>query len=201
MSGPGALHRCSPTGRSAVSSPAGAITIDPWDPELVQPASVDVRLGDSFRVFHNHRTSAIDLRDPPTNLTEPIDDRARRAVRDPPGRVLPRRDARVRDAPRRHRRADRGQVVARTPRADRARDRRLLRSGLERHADARAQQPHARADQAVVRPADRPALVHDARRARPAAVRPRRARQPLPGAGRRDREPLRCRGRSPRVGS
>ena len=48
------------------------IVIDPWDPELVQPASVDLRLGDSFRVFHNHRTAAIDLRDPPRNLTEEV---------------------------------------------------------------------------------------------------------------------------------
>ena len=50
----------------------GRISIDPWDPGLVQPASVDLRLGDSFRVFHNHRTAAIDLRDPPTNLTEEV---------------------------------------------------------------------------------------------------------------------------------
>ena len=50
----------------------GRIVIDPWDPELVQPASVDLRLGDSFRVFHNHRTAAIDLREPPTNLTEEV---------------------------------------------------------------------------------------------------------------------------------
>ncbi|MGH2969926.1 MAG: dCTP deaminase [Solirubrobacteraceae bacterium] len=50
----------------------GRIAIDPWDPGLVQPASVDLRLGDSFRVFHNHRTAAIDLRDPPTNLTEEV---------------------------------------------------------------------------------------------------------------------------------
>jgi deoxycytidine triphosphate deaminase len=28
----------------------GRIRIAPWDPGLVQPASVDVRLGDSFRV-------------------------------------------------------------------------------------------------------------------------------------------------------
>ena len=34
----------------------------PLGPALVQPASVDLRLGDSFRVFHNHRASAIDLR-------------------------------------------------------------------------------------------------------------------------------------------
>ena len=50
----------------------GRIVLDPWDPELVQPASVDLRLGNSFRVFHNHRTSAIDLREPPTNLTEEV---------------------------------------------------------------------------------------------------------------------------------
>ena len=51
---------------------AGRIRIDPWDAALVQPASVDLRLGDSFRVFHNHRTTAIDLRQPPTNLTEEV---------------------------------------------------------------------------------------------------------------------------------
>ncbi|MGO9820248.1 MAG: 2'-deoxycytidine 5'-triphosphate deaminase domain-containing protein, partial [Solirubrobacteraceae bacterium] len=50
----------------------GRITIDPWDERLVQPASVDLRLGDSFRVFHNHRASAIDLRHPPENLTEEV---------------------------------------------------------------------------------------------------------------------------------
>jgi dCTP deaminase len=50
----------------------GRIRIDPWDPKLVQPASVDLRLGDSFRVFHNYRASAIDLRRPPENLTEEV---------------------------------------------------------------------------------------------------------------------------------
>jgi dCTP deaminase len=50
----------------------GQIRIEPWDPGLVQPASVDLRLGDSFRVFHNYRVSTIDLRDPPDNLTEEV---------------------------------------------------------------------------------------------------------------------------------
>jgi dCTP deaminase len=50
----------------------GRIRVDPWDDAMVQPASVDLRLGDSFRVFHNHRASAIDLRDPPQNLTEEV---------------------------------------------------------------------------------------------------------------------------------
>ena len=48
------------------------IRIEPWDPALVQPASIDLRLGDSFRVFHNHRAPAIDLREPPGNLTEEV---------------------------------------------------------------------------------------------------------------------------------
>jgi dCTP deaminase len=51
---------------------AGRIRIDPYDPQLVQPSSIDLRLGDSFRVFHNHRVTAIDLRDVPTNLTEEV---------------------------------------------------------------------------------------------------------------------------------
>ena len=51
---------------------AGKIKIDPWDQGLVQPASVDLRLGDSFRVFHNHRAYAIDLADIPDNLTEEV---------------------------------------------------------------------------------------------------------------------------------
>ena len=51
---------------------AGGIRLDPWDPSLVQPASVDLRLGDSFRVFHNYRVSTIDLREPPENLTEEV---------------------------------------------------------------------------------------------------------------------------------
>ncbi len=51
---------------------AGGIVIDPWDPTRVQPASVDLCLGDSFRVFHNHHLTSIDLRNPPSDLTEEV---------------------------------------------------------------------------------------------------------------------------------
>ena len=51
---------------------AGAIVIDPWDPTRVQPASVDLCLGKSFRVFHNHHLTSIDLRNPPSDLTEEV---------------------------------------------------------------------------------------------------------------------------------
>ena len=50
----------------------GRVVIDPWDPAMVQPASVDLRLGDSFRVFHNHRLPAIDLAEPPSGVTEHV---------------------------------------------------------------------------------------------------------------------------------
>jgi dCTP deaminase len=51
----------------------GRIAIEPWDPLMVQPASVDLKLGTSFRVFHNHRIQVIDLADPPQGLTEPVE--------------------------------------------------------------------------------------------------------------------------------
>jgi dCTP deaminase len=51
----------------------GEIVIAPWDPLMVQPASVDLKLGSSFRVFHNHRIQVIDLADPPQGLTEPVE--------------------------------------------------------------------------------------------------------------------------------
>jgi dCTP deaminase len=51
----------------------GRIRIEPWDPLMVQPASVDLRLGGSFRVFHNHRIQVIDLAAPPTGLTEHVE--------------------------------------------------------------------------------------------------------------------------------
>jgi len=38
----------------------GRIAIDPWDPAMLQPSSVDVRLDRFFRVFENHRYPMID---------------------------------------------------------------------------------------------------------------------------------------------
>jgi deoxycytidine triphosphate deaminase len=49
---------------------SGRLRIEPWDPKMVQPASVDLKLGNSFLVFHNHRIQTIDLADPPRDLTE-----------------------------------------------------------------------------------------------------------------------------------
>ena len=42
---------------------AGRIALDPWDPDMIQPSSVDVRLDKYFRVFENHRYPHIDPAD------------------------------------------------------------------------------------------------------------------------------------------
>jgi dCTP deaminase len=49
---------------------AGRIEIDPFDPDMVQPSSVDVRVDRTFRVFHNNRYPFIDVRQPMEDLTE-----------------------------------------------------------------------------------------------------------------------------------
>jgi dCTP deaminase len=52
---------------------AGRIGIDPYDPALVQPSSVDVRVDRKFRVFHNARYPYIDVRTPMEGLTELVE--------------------------------------------------------------------------------------------------------------------------------
>jgi len=51
---------------------AGRIVIEPYDPSLVQPSSIDVRVDNRFRVFNNSRYPYIDVRQPMEGLTEPV---------------------------------------------------------------------------------------------------------------------------------
>ena len=51
---------------------AGRIVIEPFDDRLVQPCSIDVRVGDSFRVFRNSRYPYIDVKAEMEDLTEPV---------------------------------------------------------------------------------------------------------------------------------
>jgi dCTP deaminase len=55
----------------------GRVLLEPFDPGMVQPSSVDLRLDRLFRVFENHRYPHIDpAEDQPelTRLVEPADD-------------------------------------------------------------------------------------------------------------------------------
>ena len=49
---------------------AGTIKIEPYDPEDIQPSSVDLHLDRSFRVFRNNRYPYIDVRARQPDLTE-----------------------------------------------------------------------------------------------------------------------------------
>jgi dCTP deaminase len=58
---------------------AGRVVIDPFDDDMVQPSSVDVRLDRYFRVFLNHTMPVIDVKqnlEELTRLVEIEDDRA-----------------------------------------------------------------------------------------------------------------------------
>ena len=71
---------------------SGRIQLDPLDRDLVQPASIDVRLDRLFRLFDNHRYPVIDPAADQSDLTHQVDvgpDQpfVRRAPR---GQVLPR---------------------------------------------------------------------------------------------------------------
>jgi dCTP deaminase len=57
--------------RQALDS--ATIIIDPFEPSFVQPSSVDLRVGNGFRVFENHRYSEIDPRSPQEDLTKLIE--------------------------------------------------------------------------------------------------------------------------------
>lgn len=51
---------------------AGRIVIDPLEPAFIQPSSVDLRIGDDFRVFRNSRYAFIDPAAEQPGLTEHI---------------------------------------------------------------------------------------------------------------------------------
>ncbi len=52
---------------------AGGLKLDPWEPDLVQPSSVDVRLDRFFRVFNNQRYTHIDPAQQQDDLTSQVE--------------------------------------------------------------------------------------------------------------------------------
>jgi dCTP deaminase len=52
---------------------SGRIEFDPFDPSLIQPSSVDMRVDRKFRVFHNARHPFIDVRQAMDDLTELVE--------------------------------------------------------------------------------------------------------------------------------
>ena len=52
---------------------AGRIALEPWDPAMLQPSSIDVRLDRFFRVFENHRYPHIDPAADQSDLTREVE--------------------------------------------------------------------------------------------------------------------------------
>ena len=52
---------------------SGRVGVDPYDPGMIQPSSIDLRLDRYFRVFQNHRYGFIDPSEAQEDLTELIE--------------------------------------------------------------------------------------------------------------------------------
>jgi dCTP deaminase len=52
---------------------AGTIVIDPFDDSCIQPSSVDLHVDQYFRLFRNHTSRVIDVREDQEDLTELVD--------------------------------------------------------------------------------------------------------------------------------
>ncbi|AXH96302.1 dCTP deaminase [Ornithinimicrobium avium] len=52
---------------------SGRVVLDPWDPRMVQPSSVDVRLDRYFRLFDNHKYAVIDPAQEQPELTRLVE--------------------------------------------------------------------------------------------------------------------------------
>ncbi len=52
---------------------SGRLVVDPFDPDAIQPSSIDLRVGRQFRVFANNRYPYIDVRRPMDDLTELVE--------------------------------------------------------------------------------------------------------------------------------
>ncbi len=57
--------------RSQIDS--GRVVLEPWDPAMVQPSSVDVRLDRFFRLFDNHKYPVIDPAQEQPELTRLVE--------------------------------------------------------------------------------------------------------------------------------
>ena len=52
---------------------AGRVKLDPYDPAMIQPSSIDVRIDRYFRLFDNHKYPYIDPREDQSDLTRLIE--------------------------------------------------------------------------------------------------------------------------------
>jgi dCTP deaminase len=57
----------------AVEIESGRVGLDPYEPAMIQPSSIDVRLDRFFLLFDNHRSAVIDPAQPQDDLTHSVE--------------------------------------------------------------------------------------------------------------------------------
>ena len=142
---------------------SGRVGVDPYDPAMIQPSSVDLRLDRYFRVFQNHRYGFIDPAEQQEDLTELIEPAGEEPFILHPGEFVLGSTYETVSLPDDLAGRLEGKSLARPLGPADAFDGRLHRSGLHRPRDPRAVQRRNAAHQAVAGDEDRPALpaAHD----------------------------------------
>ena len=137
----------------------GGIVIDPLDEKAIQPSSVDLRVDRHFRVFRNDTTPYIDPKQAQEDLTELVEvaEARERSSFTRASSCSARRSSGC--ARERSRRAARGKVLPRAPRAADPLDCGLHRPRLGRPPHARALERRQPADHDLPGHEDRPDLV------------------------------------------
>ena len=170
---------------------AGRIVIDPLGTDCIQPSSVDLHVDQYFRLFRNHTSKVIDVREDQEDLTELVDVGPEGPADPAPRRVHAGCDDRARGGPRGPRRAPRGEELARAARSAHPLDRGLRRRRLGRAPHPGALERREPSDHPVSGDEDRPdQLLPDDDAGRP-PLRHERAQLEVPRAARADPEPLR----------
>ena len=160
---------------------AGEIVIKPYDPQDLQPSSVDLHLDRRFRVFRNNRYAYIDVRSPQPDLTEMLSVADDEPFILHPGEFVLGQVLEWVELPDNLVVEAGGQVESGEARSPDSFDGGLRRSRLEGQPDARAVERREPADRPVLRHEDRAdQLLPDVEPGR-AAVRQPGARLEVPG--------------------
>ncbi len=115
---------------------SGRVKLDPYEPDLIQPSSIDVRLDRYFRVFENHRYPHIDPAVEQPDLTRPVETEGQDPFVLHPNEFVLASTYEIVIASRRHSGAPGGQVESRQARLADALDGRLDRPGVLGACDA-----------------------------------------------------------------
>ena len=173
---------CCRTVTCARSSRPGASVLDPWDPAMLQPSSIDVRLDRFFRVFQNSRYTHIDPAEQQDELTSPVEPDGDEPFVLHPGEFVLGSTFESVSLPddlagRLEGKSSLGRLGLLTHSTAG-----FIDPGLHRPHHAGAVERRQPADHAVARDEDRAAVPVPAVQPGRAAVRQRRRRLPLPGA-------------------